>query len=287
MFSDINLYYIQDDLSLGYFIVKTKSIFSKFKYNKINNKKDTPIKQLLMSGTYKVELIKIFKSISKQDIDKEITFYLEHYKTIKRLEHERKLEELRRDIPIIKSSKDNDLSYGLSREQANLTLIQKVFQDNSISKSHYQFCKWDFVGQDFFYELKSYTYSVTKYNFMGGNVMPVDKGLCDNMIFLLETTEENNRKELHFIRYTYDLFKTFKQSYIPNPNRSGKTLCFRIPPPLLIRIDTSKTYKQIPVISIIEKEIRNKLIEKDKMYLVNNIPNTLITNIIEDISIND
>jgi len=101
------------------------------------------------------------------------------------------------------SSYKTDYIFGKKKEEEILSIIEDYFKDN-IKQNKERYVKYDYEGTTNIYELKSRT---NKYEAYPDTLLPFDKTqLKDkNQIFLFNFTNG-----LYFIKYSEDLFKTFK-----------------------------------------------------------------------------
>jgi hypothetical protein len=101
------------------------------------------------------------------------------------------------------SSFKTDYIFGKKKEEEILSIIEDYFKDD-IKQVKEKFSKYDYEGTTNIYELKSRT---NKYEAYPDTLLPFDKTqLKDkNQIFLFNFTNG-----LYFIKYSEDLFKTFK-----------------------------------------------------------------------------
>ena len=137
------------------------------------------------------------------------------------------------------SSKQNDLIYGLEREDKLKYLLEKVFHRRLIH-SHYKYSCFDYYDKrkHFIFEIKNYRYAYDKYK---TEIIGCNKGLSDNAIFIFQHQD----KDIFFIRYNKILFDTFNTRYISVPYRINAVLCYDIPKQYLTKIDINNliTYK--------------------------------------------
>ena len=151
-----------------------------------------------------------------------------------------------------------NLKYGLINEKIIKPILEKVF-NKILCKSIKECAIFDFydIKHRFIFELKSYTYSYSKYQTV---IIGVNKGLCNNCIFVFY----HEQKELYYIQYNNELFKTFKTDYIYYMGKS--TLCYRIPKQYIIEINTNKIYKLTYYKA--DYNLNKKLIDNDKKHYI-------------------
>lgn len=141
-------------------------------------------------------------------------------------------------IPVVKS-KENDLIYGLAREEKLRIIIESCF-GRKLIHSKYKYSCFDYYDKrkHFIFEIKNYRYSYNKYP---TEIIGCNKGLSDNAIFIFQ----HDDKDVYFVRYNKTLFDTFNKRYINVPYRINAVLCYDIPKQYLTKIDINNliTYK--------------------------------------------
>ena len=133
-------------------------------------------------------------------------------------------------------TRTENIKYGLINQKIVLKQINVYFNDGDIKETINPYCKYDFYGNNFIYELKSLRYSVNKYPTA---IMNTSKLIQDDMVFLFQYTEQNNKTDLYYIQYDKELFKTFNTRYIKPFNRINTSHIVDIPIELLIKIKIS------------------------------------------------
>jgi len=160
-------------------------------------------------------------------------------------------------IQVVKS-KENDLNYGLQREEKLKDIIERCF-GRKLIHSHYKYSCFDYYDKrkHFVFEIKNYRYAYDKYK---TEIIGCNKGLSDNAIFIFQHED----KDIFFIRYNKILFESFNTRYISVPYRINSVLCWDIPKQYLTKIDINNliTYKLKSAKG--ETKIVKKLIDDDK-----------------------
>jgi len=159
-------------------------------------------------------------------------------------------------IPAVKS-KENDLNYGLAREEKLKNLLENVF-NRKLIHSHFKYSCFDYYDKrkHFIFEIKNYRYAYDKYK---TEIIGCNKGLSDNAIFIFQHED----KDIYFIRFNKILFDTFNTRYINVPYRINAVLCYDIPKQYLTKVDINNliTYKLKSAKG--ETKIVKKLIDED------------------------
>jgi hypothetical protein len=172
-------------------------------------------------------------------------------------------------IPAVKS-KENDLKYGLAREEILKNLLEKVFHRQLIH-SHFKYSCFDYYDKrkHFIFEIKNYRYAYSKYK---TEIIGCNKGLSDNAIFIFQHED----KDIYFIRFNKILFDTFNTRYINVPYRINAVLCYDIPKQYLTKIDINNliTYKLKSAkgeTKKIKKIIEDDILTQEKQNIVNKL----------------
>jgi len=120
-----------------------------------------------------------------------------------------------------------ELKNGLEIQELVLPIIKKYFKRN-IKNTDGKYNKYDYIDNDYKYELKSRT---NEYKKFPTTLIGLDK-IQDKSIFLFYFTDG-----LYYIEYNKELFDTFEiKDFVRNP-RYG-------------RIDKPKKYIYIPIINL-------------------------------------
>lgn len=100
------------------------------------------------------------------------------------------------------ASQQNDLKFGLEQEDIILPILEKYFIDK-IQHTKDKYCKYDFKGEKFNYELKSRKIKHNQYNtaLLGYNKKPNDK---KPQYFIFNYTDG-----IYYIKYDEKVFNTF------------------------------------------------------------------------------
>jgi len=102
----------------------------------------------------------------------------------------------------------NDYIVGTSNENRILEIITKFFNDD-IVKSNNIYCKYDFKGTEYLYELKTRNNTYNKYP---TTLIPLDKLITNKIIFLFDFQDG-----LYYIKYDKLLFDSFEtKKYVRN-----------------------------------------------------------------------
>lgn len=157
-------------------------------------------------------------------------------------------------------TKKEDLQYGLKCEAPTALMLQKAF-NIKLKHSQFKYSEYDFTDdkQSYLFEVKNFTYSYDKYMY---EIIGVNKGLTQHSVFVFR--HQNDDTQTYYIQFNEELFKTFNQRYITNPNRHYSVLCYDIPKPNLTHIVLGQVYtlnkikgERAKVRSIIEQDELN------------------------------
>lgn len=151
---------------------------------------------------------------------------------------------------IFRNTSEN-VKYGLSREQTNKSIIEKIFGLNLIH-SKYQYQIFDFYDpiKCVLVEHKSFHISFHKSNW---TLLKTNKVLNSNSMFIFEFQDN----KLFYLQYSSKLFKTFQQDWIKYHNKINKEHFFIIPNKHLTYFDETSEInlefksKNIPYISLL------------------------------------
>ena len=104
-----------------------------------------------------------------------------------------------------------DYSFGIQQEDKILPLVSKYFNDNII-KSPSKTSIYDYIGTNYFYEVKSRN---NKYDAFPTTLIGANKVFTDKQIFIF-----NFLDGIYYILYDENLFKTFdKKPFVRNSRR--------------------------------------------------------------------
>jgi hypothetical protein len=109
-------------------------------------------------------------------------------------------------------SYSTDYNKGCNDEIIVLPIITKFF-NRDIKKTENRYSKFDFEDNEFKYEMKSRN---NKYNTFPTTLIPADKLVCKNIIFLFKFFDG-----LYYIEYDEDTFKNFEKSQYCRNKRYG------------------------------------------------------------------
>ena len=165
-----------------------------------------------------------------------------------------------------------DLLYGLQQEDKVLPIIQEVFNDSNISKTKSAYCKYDFIGEKFMYELKSLNVTITthKTTVIGVNKIFNSKNEphISNLVLLFQYKQNNinNENDLYYIRFNKELFLTFNRRQIILQRDGSLNEIIDIPHGYLTKINIdSKITLEIPSIDYIEIIKKYKFLDDLKL----------------------
>ncbi len=100
-----------------------------------------------------------------------------------------------------------DYEFGKLKEKELKDKLEKYFNDNLIESKRYD--KYDFKGDDYYYELKSRNCNYNKYP---TTLIPVSKLFSDNQRFIFNFVDG-----IYYIEYNSNEFETFeKQQFVRN-----------------------------------------------------------------------
>jgi hypothetical protein len=154
------------------------------------------VKSIILNNNFTIKLLSEYDDISKNEAAKYLQEWRENYNDI---------EAINKQIFIKKhtNKKDSQLNYGLNNETI---LMNKLNGNNTfnmqLKKTLYRGSQFDFVGQYYFFELKSLTYSFDKYNFAVMNTSKLN--IYKNLVFIFEYTETTGIKRLFYHIYNKD-----------------------------------------------------------------------------------
>ena len=151
---------------------------------------------------------------------------------------------------------NNNYQDGKTHEEIIQPVLCSVFNDTLIS-SKCRYTLWDFVGNVFFYEIKSCkNHKQYPYVLLGTN-----KAVCNNVIFVFVFNDVDKK---YYIQYDRVKFDSFRTTWVKPVGRLYKNECWLIPYDDLIEF---KNTDKIDIESFdsyeIENNLRNSLIEKD------------------------
>lgn len=123
-----------------------------------------------------------------------------------------------------------DYNFGKNEEVKVLSKIREHFGDENIKECIDQYSKFDFISDNYLYELKSRR---NKYDQYPTTLIAIDKIIKDkNMIFLFNFTDG-----LFYIKYDKELFDKYQKKYFRRTDRG---------------FDISKIYIFIPIEDLTE-----------------------------------
>lgn len=201
----------------------TKNHISKalYAYRTKNAEQNKTIKEILLLNNYELNILEQYDTpITKSYLNQERSFWIKHAsaildtKTIKKVTR----------YTVANDSKTKSLSYGLERQAE----IYKYLKDNkfdTIKEALNPYSVFDFYLPDdcFLIELKSLTYSITKYP---SAVMNTNKLIYNRMIFLFEHTEQDGK---HLWYHIYEQNRVYNTRYITPTGRLYNTEIIDIP----------------------------------------------------------
>ena len=207
---------------------KTKAI-----YNLKQVKTETKIKSILLQNDYILKLIKVYTDVNKDTVKRELIDWRNHYEEIDEINKYNFIKN--NTIQLNIDTRNKCLEYGLKNEMIILNNLNQYNTFNmNLRKSLYSKSKFDYIGEDYLFEVKSLTYSINKYNTA---IMNIDKILdtgYNNFVFIFEYTE-NDTKMLYYHIYNPDF--EYNRRFITAKNRLNRCDVIDIPITELIKID--------------------------------------------------
>jgi hypothetical protein len=203
-------------------------------YNLKHVKNDTKLKTTLLYGDYVLKLIKTYTDVDKDIVKRELIDWKNHYEEIDKINKHNFIKN--NTIQLNTDTRNKCLEYGLKNEMIILNNLNKFNTFNmNLRKSLYSKSKFDYIGDDYLFEVKSLTYSIDKYNTA---IMNIDKILdtgYNNFVFIFEYTEDNGERRLFYHVYNTEII--YNRRIITAKNRLNKCDVIDIPIRDLIEIN--------------------------------------------------
>tara|TARA_R110000868_G_scaffold328763_2_gene589588 strand:+ start:5107 stop:5910 length:804 start_codon:yes stop_codon:yes gene_type:complete len=203
-------------------------------YNLKQVKTETKIKSIILKNDYILKLIKSYTDVDKEIVKRELIDWKNHHEEIDEINA--RVFVKNNTLQLHTDTRNKCLEYGLKNEMVILNNLNKFNTFNmNLRKSLYSKTKFDYIGDDYLFEVKSLTYSVDKYNTA---IMNIDKLLdtdYNNFVFIFEYTEDNGERGLFYHVYNTEII--YNRRFITAKNRLNKCDVIDIPITELIKID--------------------------------------------------
>ena len=186
------IYYIKDNETERFDFFMTKSGKAQALQSIKRTKCESIVKTIILKNNFTIKLLSEYADIYKE----KAMLYLQEWR-----ENYNDIEAINRQLFIKKYTQkiDSQMNYGLQNEMVLMNNLNRYNTFNmELKKSLFRGSPFDFVGQYYFFELKSLTYSFDEYKVA---VMNKSKLIYPNFVFIFEYTEKTGEKRLFYHVY--------------------------------------------------------------------------------------